>query len=81
LYGFAFIYLATSILVFFFKNEHNKNKPTDTSEDYEENNNNINNLSLLDSYKIIWRLLCKKPILDISLVLLTSRVFQIILSF
>jgi hypothetical protein len=70
MYFFGVQFLATAILIFFFKPEQTKKELTVV----EGHVHVENKTSLRQSYMIIWRLLKLKPMQEISIFLITSRV-------
>ena len=65
---FGIVYILTSICVLFFKQEiyFDQTRLEDHSAE--------NDLSLFESYKVVWKIVCLKPIHKIILVLFTLRV-------
>lgn len=61
---FGVLYLATTTVVLFFIKEINNHSEDDQLADY----------SLIDTYKVVWRIIKLGPILKLLLVLVTLRV-------
>ena len=75
---FGVIYVSTTILTFFFKSEKNKRREEQNVQDEDEE---MDTLSFLNAYKIIWRLICLKPVQEFAIISLTSRVSSILTLF
>lgn len=57
---FGVIYLVTTTIILFFKHENHENE----NEEY----------NLYDSYKVVWKIACLKPIRKLAFILFTIRV-------
>jgi PAT family acetyl-CoA transporter-like MFS transporter 1 len=60
---FGIVFLITTTLVWIFKREIDNNDEKDKQID----------LSMIDSYKVAWSVLCLKPILKLALILFSTR--------
>jgi hypothetical protein len=69
---FGLVYLISSTFILIFKKENSK---THSSGKIDESAESMNNLSLLESYKTVWKIMCLKPIHKIIFILFTLRVF------
>lgn len=68
---FGIIYVSTTVLTFLFKSETSKVREEQNAQDEDEE---LGKLSFINAYKIIWRLICLKPVQEFALINLTSRV-------
>jgi hypothetical protein len=66
MYFFGVIFLATAVLIYFFKNEKSPNHPEQDEE--------CEKLSFYKSYHIIWRLFSLRAVRELTLILLTINV-------
>lgn len=61
---FGIIYILTSTSVLLFKKETSKDESQDLSD----------KISLVDSYKVVWKIICLKPIHKLIFIIFTLRV-------
>jgi hypothetical protein len=74
MYIFGAVFLATSVVIFFFKNEHSKNNLEEIEKDEHDKSAEAQKLSLFHAYKVIWNLLKLKTVRRLVLVFLTVSV-------
>ncbi len=68
MYFFGIVFIITTALIYWFKNEQSEASLQDDESEIETN------LSLYGSYKIIWKLLCMRSVREFCLIFLTARV-------
>jgi hypothetical protein len=74
MYIFGCVFLLTSILIYFFKNEHSPNNFEEMAKNELEVNSKAQNLSIYHAYEIIWSLLKLKSVRRLALVFITANV-------
>ena len=72
---FGIVYLITTTLILLFKRESSKDF-TETKPSYASDHYIQNDISLIESYKLVWKILSLKPILIFIFVIFTLRVSQ-----
>ena len=74
MFFFGMVYVATATFVLFFKREISKNE-----EKEEATSENNESLSLFETYKIAWKIVCLKPIHKLIFCMFTLRVILILI--
>ncbi len=74
MFFFGMVYVATATFVLFFKREISKNE-----EKEEATSENNESLSLFETYKIAWKIVCLKPIHKLIFCMFTLRVIFILI--